>query len=83
MACWKSFWANVSSLKKNMACQHKRLIPTVKHGGGGVIIWARSAAVGPWHHAVFESTVNPSVYQSILQSNIRPSIGQLKLCPTD
>ena len=26
--------------KPNTAYQHKHLIPTVKHGGGGLMIWA-------------------------------------------
>jgi len=65
--------------KPNTAYQHKHLIPTVKHGGGGLMIWACSAATGPGHLAVIESTMNSSVYQSILESNVRPSVWQLKL----
>ena len=38
--------------KPNTANQHKHLIPTVKHGGGGLMIWACSAATGPGHLAV-------------------------------
>jgi len=33
--------------KPNTAYQHKHLIPTVKHGGGRLMIWACSAATGP------------------------------------
>ena len=56
--------------KPNTAYQHKHLIPTVKHGGGGLMIWACSAATGPGHLAV----INSSVHQSILESNERPSV---------
>jgi len=38
--------------------QHKHLIPTLKHGGKVLIIWACFAATGPWHLAVFEVTMN-------------------------
>ena len=36
------------------------LIPTVKHGGGGVMIWACLAATAPRHILVTESTTNSS-----------------------
>ena len=58
----------------NTAYQHKHLLPTVQHGGGGLMIWACSAATGPGHLAVIESTMNSSGYQSILESNVRPSV---------
>jgi len=44
---------------------HKYLIPTVKQCGGGVMIWACFAATGPGLLAVFQSTINSSVYQSM------------------
>ncbi len=36
-------------------------------------------ATGPEHLTVIESTMNSSVYQSILESNVRTSVQQLKL----
>ncbi|MEE6512677.1 hypothetical protein FKM82_019812 [Ascaphus truei] len=65
--------------KKQTAYQHKHLIPAVKHGGGVVMIWASFAATGPGNLAVIELTMNSSVYQSILESYVRPSVRQLKL----
>ena len=62
--------------KPNTVYQHKHLIPTVNHSGGGVMIWACFAATGPGPLAVIESTMNASVYQSILKSNVRPSVQQ-------
>ena len=59
--------------KTNTAYQHEHLIPTVKHGGGGLVIWACFAATGPGHLAVIESIINSSVYQSILVSNLSDS----------
>ena len=32
--------------KPNTAFQHNNLIPTVKHGGGNVMVWGRFAAAG-------------------------------------
>ena len=60
--------------KPNTAYQHKHLIPTVKHGGGGLMMWACFAATGPGHLAVIESIMNFSGYQSILESDVRPSV---------
>jgi len=57
--------------KVEMFGQH--LILTVEHGGGGLMMWACSAATGPGHLAVTESTMNSSVYQSILESNVKPA----------
>jgi len=63
--------AQPNTAKTNTAYQHKHLIPTVRHGGGGMMIWACFAAEGPGHLAVIESTMNFSVYQSIVESNMR------------
>jgi len=35
--------------KPNTAYQDKHLEPAVKHGGGGLMVWAFSAATGPGH----------------------------------
>jgi len=58
--------------------EHKHLKANVKHGGGGQMIWACSAATGPEHLAV--TVTELTVYQSILELNVRPSICQLKCC---
>ena len=33
--------------KENVAFQHKKLIPSVKDGGGSIMVWADFAASGP------------------------------------
>ena len=45
--------------KPNTAYQHKRLIPTVKHGGGGLMIWACFTATWPGHPAVKCEAIYP------------------------
>uniref|UniRef100_A0AAR2L9T4 Tc1-like transposase DDE domain-containing protein n=1 Tax=Pygocentrus nattereri TaxID=42514 RepID=A0AAR2L9T4_PYGNA len=61
------------------AHQHQNLIPTVKHGGGGIIVWVCFAASGPGRIDVINGKMNSQVYQDILQENLRPSVLQLKL----
>ena len=54
-------------------------MPTVKHGGGSVMVWGCFAASGPGHLAVIDGTMNSAVYQKILKENVRPSVPALKL----
>ena len=65
--------------KPNTACQHKHLMPAAKYSGRVLVIGACSAATGPGHLAIIESAINSSVYQSIPESNMWPSVWLLKL----
>ncbi|KAG2470219.1 TCB1 transposase, partial [Polypterus senegalus] len=65
--------------KRNTAFQKKNIIPTVKYGGGSVMVWGCFAASGPGRLAVIDGTMNSTVYQKILKENVRPSVRQLKL----
>ncbi|KAK3508507.1 hypothetical protein QTP70_031365 [Hemibagrus guttatus] len=65
--------------KSNTAFQKKIIIPTVKYGGGGVMVWGCFAASGPGRLAVINGTMNSAVYQKILKENVRPSVCALKL----
>lgn len=51
--------------KPARAYEYKHPTLTARHGGGGVMIWARFAATGAGHLAV------SSLYQSNLQSDVR------------
>ncbi|KAK3526855.1 hypothetical protein QTP86_000718 [Hemibagrus guttatus] len=57
----------------------KNIIPTVKYGGGSVMVWGCFAASGPGRLAVINGTMNSAVYQKILKENVRPSVCDLKL----
>jgi len=46
------FGRSSTSGENQTAYQHKRIIPTVKHGGGGLMIWADFSATGPGHQSV-------------------------------
>ena len=65
--------------KQNTAFQGKNLIPTVKHGGGSVMVWGCFAAAGPGQLTIIESTMNSAVYQRVLEENVKPSVKKLKL----
>uniref|UniRef100_A0A803JUL1 Transposase Tc1-like domain-containing protein n=1 Tax=Xenopus tropicalis TaxID=8364 RepID=A0A803JUL1_XENTR len=65
--------------KPNTAFQEKNLIPTVKHGGGSVMVWGRFAAAGPGNLTFIEFTMNSTVYQRVLEEHVRPSVRKLKL----
>ena len=65
--------------KSNTAFQKKNIIPTVKYGGGSVMVWGCFAASGPGRLAVINGNMNSAVYQKILKENVRPSVRDLKL----
>ncbi|KAK3568913.1 hypothetical protein QTP86_019559, partial [Hemibagrus guttatus] len=65
--------------KSNTAFQKKIITPTVKYGGGSVMVWGCSAASGPGRLAVINGTMNSAVYQKILKENVRPSVCDLEL----
>lgn len=55
------------------------MMPTVKHGGGSVMVWGCVAASGPGPLAVIDRKMNSAVYQKILKENVRPAVCALKL----
>uniref|UniRef100_A0A3P8TEA6 Uncharacterized protein n=1 Tax=Amphiprion percula TaxID=161767 RepID=A0A3P8TEA6_AMPPE len=61
--------AQCSGMIKTHAVQETNLIPTVKQFCGN----------GTWQLALIDTTVHLSLYQSVLEDNVRPSIKQLKL----
>ncbi|KAK3553721.1 hypothetical protein QTP70_007583 [Hemibagrus guttatus] len=65
--------------KSNTTFQKNNIIPTVKYGGGSVMVWGCFAASGPGRLAVINGTMNSAVYQKILKQNVRPSVCDLKL----
>ena len=66
--------------RKGTAYHHENIIPTVKYGGGNIMIWACFTASGPGQLGIIEGKMNSQVYQTILQDNVRMSVHQLKLC---
>ena len=65
--------------KKGTAHQHQNLIPTVKYGGGSIMVWGYFAASGPGQLAIIDGKMYSQFYQDILQENVSLSVRQLKL----
>jgi hypothetical protein len=53
--------------KKGTAHQHQNLLPTVKYGGGSIMVWGCFAASGPGLLAIIDRKMNSQVYQDIVQ----------------
>lgn len=64
---------------KGSTYHHDNIIPTVKYGGGNIMIWACCAASGPGQLAIIERKMNSHVYLKIRQDYVRMSVRQLKL----
>uniref|UniRef100_A0AAZ3P037 Transposase Tc1-like domain-containing protein n=1 Tax=Oncorhynchus tshawytscha TaxID=74940 RepID=A0AAZ3P037_ONCTS len=65
--------------KKGTVHQHKNLIPTVKYGGGSIMVWGCFTASEPGLLAIINGKINSQDYHNILQANVRRSVRQLKL----
>lgn len=63
--------------KPNTELQDKHLKPTVKHGGGHVMVWACMSAAGVGKLQFIESTMDKMVYLNILKDNLLQSAEQL------
>ena len=65
--------------KENTTFQHKSLIPSVKRGGGSVMVWGCFAASGPGRFTIIDGTMNSELFQRILKENVRTSVRDLNL----
>ena len=65
--------------KKGAAFHEKNTLPTVKHGGGSIMLWGCVAASGTGNIAWVEGRMDSTKYQQILEANITPSVKKLKL----
>ncbi len=55
----------------------KCVLPTVKHGGGGVIVWGCMSAAGIEELQFIEGTLNSNMYCDILKQSMIPSLRRL------
>lgn len=65
--------------KANKELQKENIIPTVKHGGGGVMVWGSMAASGVGELVFIEKNMNASVYLNILRHDLLKSVRSLQL----
>ncbi len=65
--------------KNNTACQEKHLLPTVKFGGGSIMLWGCVASAGTGNLVKVEGRMDSTQYQQILENNVQESVTKLKL----
>ncbi len=54
-------------------------IPTVKHGGGNIMLWGCFSAKGPGRLICVKERMNGAMYCEILSENLLPSARALKM----
>ncbi|KAH8314996.1 hypothetical protein KR059_000264, partial [Drosophila kikkawai] len=55
------------------------MLPTVKHGGGNVIVWGAVAASGVGNLIFIQGNINRYQYKDILQQNLKAVDDKLEL----
>lgn len=65
--------------KSGTALDKENLLPTVKHGGGGVMVWGCMAAEGVGKLVFIDTIMDQFGYLSILKNNLKESAQQLGL----
>ncbi len=55
----------------------KSVLPTVKHGGGSVMVWGCMSAAGTEDLQLIEGTMNANMYCDILKQSMIPSLQRL------
>ena len=64
---------------KRFASRKKNLLPTVKFGGGSVMLWGCVASTGTGKLVKVEGRMDSTQYQQILGNNVQDSVRKLKL----
>ncbi|GFW54741.1 transposable element Tc1 transposase [Trichonephila clavipes] len=65
--------------KQGTALEKENLVPTVKHGGGGVMIWGCMVANSVCRLTFIDSSLNHMGYINILKENLKQSAQDLNL----
>jgi len=65
--------------KKNTAFDPKHTIPTVKHGGGSIMLWGCFSSSGTGQLVKINGIMDGAVYRNILGQNLMKSARQLKM----
>uniref|UniRef100_A0AAY5KZM0 Transposase Tc1-like domain-containing protein n=1 Tax=Esox lucius TaxID=8010 RepID=A0AAY5KZM0_ESOLU len=65
--------------KKKDEYNPKNTIPTVKHGGGNIILWGCFSAKGTGRLHHIEGRMDGALYREILANNLLPAVRALKM----
>lgn len=65
--------------KVNKSLDPKNLAPTVKHGGGSVMVWGCMSAAGVGNLTFIDGKMDQYIYKNILVQNLEPSARKLGL----
>lgn len=65
--------------KVNKAYEPKNMVPTVKHGGGSVMVWGCMSADGVGNLVFIDGKMDQYVYKNILRQNLLSSARKLNL----
>ncbi|KAK3538434.1 hypothetical protein QTP86_002334, partial [Hemibagrus guttatus] len=65
--------------RKNAELHPKNTIPTVKNGGGNIMLWGCFSAKGPGRLIRVKERMNGAMYREILSKNLLPSARALKM----
>uniref|UniRef100_A0A803KB68 Tc1-like transposase DDE domain-containing protein n=1 Tax=Xenopus tropicalis TaxID=8364 RepID=A0A803KB68_XENTR len=65
--------------KKNAAYDPQNTFPTVKHGGGNILLWGCFSAKGTGQLIRINGKMDGAMYREILNDNLLPSARKLKM----
>ena len=62
--------------KPNTTFQDKHVLPTVKHGGGSIVVWGCCVASGTGKLTIVDGRMYLAIFQDTLDKNVFPSVVQ-------
>ncbi len=65
--------------KRNEELNPRNLLPTIKHGGGSVMVWGSMSASGVGNLQIIEGVMDQFVYINILKNNLQTTVDKLGL----